>query len=276
MHASAMLKTLYRTVTRTIDDGVTDLASSIAFFVCFGVFPFLLAILSAAGWWMDQGDFRERFAQYLEAIIPANADLVLTQIEAIMQARGSMGVAGVVALLWSASAAFGAIMRALNRAQGAENPYPYVITRLRYFVMAVLSSLLVTCAVSVSAVSELLFTNRELLVLVNLDYRQLSRIGIWLSTFGIMFAVFAMIYRVAPYQRLPWRFVWPGALLAAVFNEVAKFCFIWYIGHVSSMELVFGSLTAIMVLLMWFYVAGIGLVVGFEFNLVLAAEGEGR
>ena len=114
------------------------------------------------------------------------------------------------------------------------------------------------------------------MALLNMDYRQLSRLAVLLSTFAIMFAVFALIYRVAPYQHLPWRFVWPGVLLAAVFNEVAKYCFIWYISHVGSMELqlAFGSLTAIMVLLMLFYVAGIGLVFGFEFNLALAEAKE--
>jgi membrane protein len=264
---------LYRMVSKTIADGVTDLASSIAFFVCFGIFPFLLAVLSAIGWWIDSDDAQARFRQVLDNVFPASTDLILAQVDSIMQARGSMGVAGVLALLWSASSAFGAISRAINRAQGAPNPRNYVLSRLSYFLMAVVASLLVLVSLAISTATELLFANeQQLMSLLGFAVHDLSRVGARVTTFCIMLLVFALIYRAAPHQKLAWRHIWPGALLAAVFNEIANFCFIWYLGHASNMELVFGSLTSIMVLLMWFYISAIGLIVGFECNLVLADE----
>jgi membrane protein len=271
---ASLTQLLYRMVTKTIADGVTDLASSIAFFVCFGIFPLLLAVLSAIGWWMDSDDTQARFRQFLDSIFPATStDLILAQVESIMHARGSMGVAGVLALLWSASSAFGAISRAINRAQGAPNPRNYVLSRLSYFLMAVVATLLVLVSLAISIATELLFANeQQLMSLLGLAFHDLSRAGARVTTFGITLLVFALIYREAPHQKLAWRYVWPGALFAAVFNEIANFCFIWYLGHASNMELVFGSLTSIMVLLMWFYISAIGLIVGFECNLILADE----
>lgn len=264
---------LYQTTLKTISDGVTDLASSIAFFICFSIFPFTLALLSAAGMWMDNDEVQHHLHKVLVSTVPKSAELIMAQVAALMQARGSMGIAGILALLWSASAGFGAISRAINRAQGKPSPHNYVVSRLSYFAMAMAVSALLLVVVAISGVVELLFANdQHLMAVLGLDYGTLSRIGFGLTTFGILVVVFALIYRSAPNETLSWRHIWPGAILAALFNEGAKFGFLWYLGHAAKLDMLFGSLTAIMTLLMWFYIVGIGLIAGFEFNLVLAAD----
>lgn len=260
---------------KTIKDGVTDLASSIAFFICFGIFPFLLAVISAAAMWMDRGEVKAQFQRFLVNAIPQGTDAIMSQVEYVLAARGSMGVAGVVALLWSASSAFGAISRSLNRAQGMPKSRNYLISRIRYFLMAAAVSLLIIVSVAISGALEFMVANEQWLKsLLGVESSELNRAAVWATTFSIMVLAFMLIYRSAPYERLAWRHIWPGALLAAISNEAAKFGFLWYITHIAHFELVFGSLTGIMMFLLWLYIAGIALVVGFEFNLVLAGDSD--
>ncbi len=87
------------------------------------------------------------------------------------------------------------------------------------------------------------------------------------TSFAILFLVFALIYRWAPTVEVTWKMVWPGALLAAVMTEIGKWVFLIYLDRVANLEAVFGSLSSIMVLLLWFYVSAMALIIGAEYNV---------
>ncbi|MDO8687085.1 MAG: YihY/virulence factor BrkB family protein, partial [Dehalococcoidales bacterium] len=67
-----------------------------------------------------------------------------------------------------------------------------------------------------------------------------------------------------------WRFVWPGAVVAAVLFEIARHFFAFYIEHFGSYQLIYGSLGAIVILLVWIYYSAfimlLGAKVGSELN----------
>lgn len=266
----------YRSIRKAVADGIGDLAATIAYYVFFGIFPFLIAVLSWASLIMDSQEVQEAFSRYIDTALPSSAAFIEEQLGSLMRARGPMSIAGVIALLWSASSAFGAITRAFNRALGTTRAKPYLLARLDYMLMAIVASTLMAIAVTISCSVELLFaSDKRLILAIGLEVEQITRVLAWLATYGLTVLVFGLIYKGAPYEKSPWRFVWPGALLAAACNELAKFGFIFYLGHTTRMELIFGSLTSIMILLMWLYITAIGLIAGFEFNVVLRREREG-
>ena len=62
----------------------------------------------------------------------------------------------MIGQFWSASAAFGAITRAVNRALGAKRPHPFFLSKLRYLLMTLAVSLLVILSVAITAALEIL------------------------------------------------------------------------------------------------------------------------
>jgi membrane protein len=68
-------------------------------------------------------------------------------------------------------------------------------------------------------------------------------------------ALIGAVYTLVPYQRLPWRDLLPGLLVAAVSIEIGKSVFVWYIETATNYSTVYGSVSSIIVLLIWLYFA---------------------
>jgi membrane protein len=92
----------------------------------------------------------------------------------------------------------------------------------------------------------------------------LSYFALYLVPGAITLVIFFLVYRFVPNRRMHWRYVWPGALVATVLFESAKGLFIWYLENFATHDLVYGSLTSVIVLLLWAYVSSLILILGAE------------
>jgi len=270
---AVQIRLLKLTVQRSVRDRIHDLASSIAFYTSFGIFPFLLLLVSAATFILGSEQMQDQLSRLVDETFPASGDLVRDSVRAVVRERGRMGLAGAVGLLWSASAAFGAITRAINRVEGTPRPRTYILARLRYLLMATMVLVLLVVSVAVASVVELLITTERGWIAVPGFENEafLWALG-WITSFILMFVMFSLIYKEAPTRPTLWRDVWPGAFLAAVITEIGKIGFLGYVERVANLEAVFGSLTSIMVLLLWLFLAAMALLVGVEYNVVRVAN----
>ena len=82
--------------------------------------------------------------------------------------------------------------------------------------------------------------------------------------------IFALIYRLAPYVKVRWREVLPGALLAAILFELVKKGFVIYLDRLANFEAVYGSLASIIVAMLWLYLSAQILIYGAEYGIVRA------
>jgi membrane protein len=87
-----------------------------------------------------------------------------------------------------------------------------------------------------------------------------------------VFVVISVLYRLVPYERLHWREVIPGALIAAFLFQIGKAIFILYVENVGNLRAVYGSLSSVIVLLLWLYFSGRVLLFGVE--VIAARRGE--
>jgi membrane protein len=246
---------------------VVDLASSIAFFAAFAIFPLLLAIIAGASLLLDSAEVASQLDQFVGNAIPASADLLRSTVEAVVRSRGPMSIVALVGLLWSGSAGFGAISRAINRIVGGETrPFPQA--KLRNLGLALAVSALLVVSIGISSAAVIATSKASWLSQLGLESNSLTRLTGWAMSVAILFLVFAMIYRWAPTVGVTWRMVWPGALLATGMTEIGKWGFLVYLTRVAQLEAVFGSLSSIMVLLLWLYVSAMALVIGVEYNVV--------
>ena len=229
----------------------------------------LLGAIAAVGYFFESSEAQARLSEIITGVLPGSADLVRQNLEAVVQARGALGTFGILGLLLSGSAAFGAITRAVNRSLGAIPSRPFVLAKARYFLMALGVTVLVVLSVAASASSG---------ILTNLDSGVPERLGLesgWIqaltgSLTGLAFAfiIFALVYKTTPYVETRWRQVLPGTLLAAVVFELGKNSFLLYVGRLANFEAVYGPLSSIVVLLVWFFFSALVLIFGAEYNVV--------
>jgi membrane protein len=268
---------LYRAVRKGVKDHGKVHAAAIAFWTFFSIFPLLLGLSSVAGYFLQSEATQARLIHLFTATLPGSTDLVRSNLEGVIAARGTLGIVGVIGVFWSASAGFGAITRAINQILDAKRSQPYFLSKVRYFLMTLAVTVLLVVSVAVTA---------SLDVLANLDLDVLQRAGLepgsidrltdWVLGFAFAFLIFALIYKVTPYVETRWRQVLPGAFLGAAVFELGKRGFLFYLGRVANLEAVYGSLSSIIVLLLWLYVSALVLLLGAEYNTVRWRERKGN
>lgn len=261
---------LIRALEKSGEDHAKDMAASIAYFGFFSLFPLLAGAIAGASLFLERAEIQARFDRLLSDEFPGSADFIRTNIEALIELRGAAGIASVVALLWSGSKMFGALTRGVNLALGLPKGIPFYLSRFRYFAMTIVVSLLLLCAVVASMALDVLIQVAP--ARVGLDATTFAALGSHVASFVFVFIVVGVLYTIIPYKRLRLREVLPGAAVAALLFEIGKALFVLYLENVGNLRAVYGSLTSVIVLLLWLYFSGRVLLFGVE--VIAARRGE--
>ena len=261
---------IVRALEKGNEDHAKDMAASIAYFTFFSLFPLLVGVIAAASLFLDRAEIESRLDHMLADDFPGSADFLRTNIEALIELRGAVGMASVVALLWSASKMFGALSRGMNLALGIPKGHPFYLSKLRHFGMTLVVSLLLFVGVGLSTILD---------VVTQLDFARFGLDGAafaWLGSHAASFvsilATVFLLYAIVPYERPRWRESLPAAIVAAVLFELGKSLFVLYVENANSLEAVYGSLASVIVLLLWLYFSSRVLLFGAELIAVRREE----
>ena len=265
--AKFVVRLLVRTVKEMSADDATHMAAGVAYYALFSIFPLLLFLIAALSLVLEPQDIRFRLTEFSAGYFPGSDRLIETNLDAVLKVRGALGVFGVLGLLWSGSAIFGAVSRAVNRAWDVQANRPFFISKPRQLGMAAGVALLFLLSLSIVAVV------RATDQFIAADVQGLAFLLHWLtpvvlqgSSFLLTAGMFLLVYKFMPNTKTYWRYIWPGALVAAVLFELAKNLFVLYLSRFASFEDVYGTLTPVIVLSLWTYVSGLILIFGAELS----------
>ena len=261
------LNILVQAIRKALEDQVSDLAAAIAFWAFFSIFPLLLGLMALAGFSLDVAEVQSRIYQLMTDLLPGSGDFIQQNLESVVRYRSSMGAIGILALLWTASKGLAAVTRAVNRALGATKTRSYVASKIRFFGMTIAVAVLAILSISLTVALEVLLKS-TLLTRLGLDGIRIPRVQGWITSFVFVFIMVIVIYKITPYVETRWRQILPGALLATVAFEMSKAGFLIYLDWMTRWEAIYGSLTSILVLLLWLYIAALILICGVEYNFV--------
>jgi membrane protein len=257
-------------IERVSRDNLTLVAAGVAFYALLALFPALGVTVSLYGLIADPGQIAHQIESFGN-LLPQEALKLLTDaLQSIVQAGTNKHdialITSLLVSLWGAKAALSSIMTGLNIA--------YRQTDERSFVMQNLVALGLTLAGIVFAIVALaaLAGIPALLSLVPMDDRlqTLLALGRWpLLAMLVLFAT-AVLYRFAPYRTEPkWRWITWGSAFAAVTWLGASALFSFYVKNFSSYDATYGSLGAVVILLLWFWVGALVLLAGSEIDAEL-------
>ncbi len=256
-----------RTVQEMSDDDATHMSASVAYYVLFSIFPLLLGIIAVLSFFQEPQEIQSQLTEFAGDYLPGSRELIDTNVDAVLRFRGALGVFAILGLFWSGSAIFGAVTRAVNRAWDVHTDRPLFISKPRQLAMAVGVGVLFGLSVASATFARLAEGFAEydvpgVEILVNVVVVAVLQ-G---TSFLFTLLIFLLIYKFMPNTRTYWRYIWPGAVVAAVLFEAAKNMFILYLGRFASFENVYGSLTPVIVLLLWAYLSSLILILGAELS----------
>ena len=181
------------------------------------------------------------------------------------------GIVALGTLLWSGSRIFQALRLALDAAWGVTGRRQALQAKAIDFAAVLLIGPLMLLSVASTAVIE---TARYVVTNLGETVPFLEFLGadvIWLPVLHLVplatsVLLFEIAYVLLPNLRVRWTHALPGALLAAVLFEAGKLGFAWYVSNLASFSLVYGSLSTVIVLMVWIYISAIILLIGAEFS----------
>lgn len=258
---------LVRTFGEISRDRVLAVAAGVTFYGLLAIFPAIAAFVSLYGL-VAQPDTIMEHLGFLATILPAGAYELVRDHVLRLSATGSgqLGLSLAISLalsIWSANAGMKAIFDALNVAYGEDEKRGFIRLNLLSlgFTAGVLlfAALAVTVIVAAPIALERLYLGRFV--------EPLIWIGRWPAIIIVLVAALTLLYRFGPSRsQAKWRWVSPGALVAATVWIVASMAFSWYVANFEDYDKTYGALGAVIALTMWMWLSAIIILVGSELN----------
>jgi len=242
-------------------------SAGVAFYGLLAIFPALAALVSIYGLLANPADVESQLA-ILGGILPADAWAVLqTQLQKVSaRSQTTLSLSVLLSLLvtlWSARAGIGALLTAMNIVYKEEEKR----SLLRFYLTALLLTVGAIC-----------FGVVALALIVALP-ALLGRVGLgeetavlvrWLRwpflTVSIMFAL-AVIYRFGPSRHPPrWKWVSVGAVIATLLWLLGSGLFSFYVSNFNYYNETYGSVGAVIILMLWFWLTAFIVLMGAELN----------
>ncbi len=249
-------------------DDVTLLASALAFSAFLAIPATLLLVVGLFSLVAEPsliGDLMEK----LGTVMPAEAVTLVEDSLLQLEARGSTGLAltivGFVLAFWTTTGAMTTVMTAVNRAHGLDDSRAFPLKRLVAFGLV----LVVGFALVLLAALLVLGPHIEGWIADSIEAG--SWIGwVWWTVqwpvlIGVLFFAFSAVFALATdHSNRKWRLVSPGAAVAVLLWLVVSAAFAFYASGFGSYNKTWGSLSAVIVMLVWLWLSGLALLFGAE------------
>lgn len=260
-------QTLKRVQTEIGEDRISIIAAGISYYALFSVFPGIAILIMLYGLVSDPGTVQEQLAVF-SGFLPPDAYAILEgQLKRLTAtAESSLGFGllfSFVLAAWSASRAVDSLITAMNIAYDEEEKRGFI--HRNFVALALTLGGLCFFAFSITAIAALPAVIAWLplgpLLTTTLTVLQ------WVVLALAATLALASVYRFAP-CRAAARFRWltPGALVATLLWLLSSLLFSFYVVNFGSYNETFGSIGAVVVLLLWFYISAFAVCIGAEIN----------
>jgi membrane protein len=264
------LDILKNTLESFAETRAAESAASLAYYAIFSLFPLLLLFIAVGSYFMDSAEMYKTVTQLTQQAIPISTRMINENLQDVLDKRETIGIIGLVTLLWSASGVFTNLAYNINLAWPRARRYSFLQKRLMGVRMiAGLSGLLIVAIILEWLSKLLLFMHITNVSFYDLSlWRLFSRVSSWLTVFLLFFA----LYRWIPVTYVRWRASFWGALFASTAWKIATAGFAWYVtSGFGRYQLVYGSLGAVVALLFLIYL--ISMITLFGAHLSAAVNG---
>jgi len=265
------LKTVGRDLKNEIrDDNVPNGAAALAYYLVLSIFPGMIILLALLPY-LPIPNLDQEIMKLLGQALPGQASQMFSGVvkQVTSQRSGGLLSFGILAALWAASNGMYAIMQQLNISYDVKEGRPFwkargiaiALTFIFGGLMVIGLGLTIFGGELKELVGSLLGTGAVLDA-----FFQAFR---WAAILGAILLNFSLIYYLGPDVKQKFKFITPGSVLGTVLLVAASLGFKVYVDNFGKYSATYGSIGAVIVLMLWLYIAGLVLLLGSEINSLI-------
>jgi membrane protein len=252
-----------------------EIAGHIAFTVMLSLFPFMIFLVSVAGFFGDTRSGQD----FLNTLFLFSPPAVMTTLEPAIQEviksrSGGLLTIGLVLSLYSASSAVAALRLALDLAYGVEEHRSFLWRKAQDFAIVAIGSIIVMLSSVAIIAGPFILNLVARFTFIGATDENLIHIARYGFTLVALAALVVVLHVVLPDSRLTIRQILPGALTTTLAWIAAASILTLYFGKFADYGATYGSLGGVVITLMFFYVSAIIFIFGGEFNAALLPHEE--
>ncbi|HEY2854416.1 MAG TPA: YihY/virulence factor BrkB family protein [Gemmatimonadaceae bacterium] len=263
------------------EDNVLFLAGGIAFNILLAAVPFVLLLIAGVTYllpilYRGQFDSANAVSFFLDRLLPAHEESPTSPIHKlvtdILRTRKSFTIYGAIGFIWFSTRLFGSLRTVLASVFDIENERGIIQGKLFDIQLTIVATLLFVASTAL---------NTYLSVATKSGVQFLGRLGLrndvmggveyWtgrIIAFVFIAWMFFSLYKYLPVRRVRWRSAWIAALFTSTLFEAARWIFSAYVRTFNPGSLYTGTLTAIVIVVVWTYYAAMIFILGGEVGQV--------
>jgi membrane protein len=267
MNAASLKQFIIDLYRKMNNDNIYNGAAALGFYLTLSIFPALILLTTIIPYLPIRGLNEALMGLLMEAIPAQSVGMVAGVVnEVTSQRRGGLLSLGLLGTLWAASSGMYAIMQQLDITYDVKEGRSFVRTRATAVALSLLFGLLVIGAFSLIVLGDVI----QVRIGARLGFSSplLASFAVfrWLVIVLALMLGFATIYYYGPDVEQDFRFITPGSVLGVLLLIAASLGFALYINNFSDYSATYGSIGAVIVLMLWLYIIGFVILLGSEIN----------
>jgi membrane protein len=251
-------------------DQIFGRAAELSYYFLLALFPFLIFLTSVIGFILGSGTgTRQTLFEYLARVMPPSAYQLIstTMIEVSASSSGGKISFGILAALWAASNGMTAITTSLNTAYDVEETRPWWKQRLVAIGLTMALSVLIISALILVVAGGWIADWLAAHFGFGSTFPVVWKILQWPFVLFCMIVAFALIYYFAPdLHDQKWTWLTPGSAIGVALWLLVSIGFRMYLNFFDSYSATYGSLGAVIILMLWLFLTGAAVLIGGEIN----------
>ncbi|WP_071459797.1 YihY/virulence factor BrkB family protein [Bacillus massilinigeriensis] len=258
-------------VTELKNDRATGLAAQQAYYYMLALFPMLILLVSIVPYLNIEPTKAIRFVN--NVLPPETAGFLKKNIIKIISERnGGLVTFGVIGTLWSASNGMNAFIKAMNTAYDVEETRSFIKTRILSIGLTLGMILAFIIALVLPVFGNVLLNLVQQIIPMPDETAILIKVLRWIVALVVITAVLTVLYYFAPNKKYSLMHAIPGAIFATIAWQLTSLGFSFYVSNFSNYSATYGSLGAVIVLMLWLFLTGLALLLGGEINAIYHSE----
>ena len=252
------------------EDNVPNGAATLGFYLTLAVFPAMIFLLNLLPY-LPVENLQGQITGMLNSVLPGESARMLNDTVSgiVNEKRDGLLSVGALLTIWAASSGIYAIMQQLNITYDVVEGRPF--WKARGTAMLLVVGFGVFTLLALSAI--LLGDQLKGWLSQNMPWNQVFSVAYevarWVLVFAAFSLAFSLLYYFGPDVEQEFRFVTPGSVLAVLGVLAASFVFKLYVENFGSYNKTYGSIGAVIVLMLWLNILGLFTLVGSEVNALL-------
>ena len=255
------------------EDELSTRSAALSYYFLGALFPMLLFLLSLLGLFAGAGtQFRDTIMSGLARVVPGSASQLIEHVlrQVIKSSSGIKLAAGIVGALWAASGGVGAVVISLNKIYRTAETRSWWKQKLTVVGLTLALALLIIVALVLVLYGGKIGGFLANQVGLGSAFSLVWKILQWPVAFGAMFLSYSILYYFGPdLVERRWYWVTPGAVAGVALWLVASLGFRVYLHFFNTYSATYGSVGAVIILMLWLYITGFAILVGGEVNWVI-------